>query len=128
MFDKTLPEKIPIQFIQGNVISLAQAINDKHKKLEELADSIENELCLELDYTHKANTLRLDPEFIKTELELTKLPTEKQIQAYIENSLSREYNQWKIAKANTSLLRQQLDYINDHISFEKYCLRARWNE
>ena len=128
MFDKKLPEDIPINCVKGELISLAECINDKRTKLDELATSIENELCLELDYTHKANALRLDPEFIKNDLELSKLPTEKQIQAYIENTLSREFNQWKIAKANTSLLRQQLDYINDRISFEKYCLRLRWNE
>ena len=128
MFDKTLPEPVRAEFTDSEFYYLANIINDKHNKLDELAISIENELKIELEYQHKANTLRLNPEHIKEDLQLTKLPTEKQINAYIENTLARQYDLWKIAKAHTSLIRQQLDYINDRISFEKYCLRARWNE
>ena len=128
MFDKTLPEPLRVManLTDSEFYYLANIINDKHNKLDELATSIENELKLELEYQHESNKIRLNPEFIKEDLQLSKLPTEKQINAYIENKLAKQYDLWKIAKANTSLLRQQLDYINDRISFEKYCLRSRW--
>ena len=110
----------------SDVYDLGAIINVKHIKLEELAMAIEHELSCELTYIHCSNTIRLQPDKIKEELELSKAPTEKQIQAYIEEKHAAEFDMWKIAKANTSLLRQQLDYINDRISYEKHSIRMRW--
>jgi len=125
MFNKTLPEQMLLK--DGTeIFDLGTIINVKHIKLEELARAIEHELSCELSYIHRSNSIRLYPEKIKDELGLNKLLTEKQTQAYIEEKLSFEFDMWKIAKSNTSLIRQQLDYINDRVSFEKYALRARW--
>ena len=126
MLEQKLPAPLTLENIHGDFEPLAKLLNDKATKLEELRTAINHELVCELDYLHESNQLRLDPNKIKEDLELSKMPTEKQIQAYIEENLTHEYDLWKIAKANTSLLRQQLDYINDRISFEKYSLRLRW--
>ena len=125
MLEQKLPAPLTLENIHGDFEPLAKLLNDKATKLEELRTSINHELVCELDYLHESNQLRLDPNKIKENLELSKMPTEKQINAYIEENLTHEYDLWKIAKANTSLIRQQLDLINDRISFEKYVLRLR---
>jgi len=125
MLNKTLPKEL-LLIDDCEVYDLGKTINEKHVKLEELATAIEHELNCELSYIHRSNSIKLYPEKIKEELGLSKLPTEKQTQAYIEEKLSFEFDMWKIAKGNTSLIRQQLDYINDRVSFEKYSLRTRW--
>ena len=121
-----LPENLNLKLITvDDLYNLGDMINAKHIKLEELSTALNHELTCELNYLHKSNELKLKQDMIKEELGLSKNPTEKQVNAYIENTLSLEYDLWKIAKANTSLIRQQLDYINDRISFEKYCLRSK---
>lgn len=125
MLEQKLPAPLTLENIHGDFEPLAKLLNDKATKLEELRTAINHELVCELNYLHESNQLRLDPNKIKENLELSKMPTEKQINAYIEENLTHEYDLWKIAKANTSLIRQQLDLINDRISFEKYVLRLK---
>lgn len=125
MLEQKLPAPLTLENIHGDFEPLAKLLNDKATKLEELRTAINHELVCELDYLHESNQLKLDPNKIKEDLELSKMPTEKQINAYIEENLTHEYDLWKIAKANTSLIRQQLDLINDRISFEKYVLRLK---
>lgn len=119
-----LPEKIVNQNSKvSSITTLAIMINNKYDKLVELEKAIDRELDLELTYLHKSNGWRLSPKKIQEKAELPKLPTEKQINAFIEERLSQDYNAWKTAKANTSVIRQQLDLINDRISLEKYAIR-----
>ena len=124
LLEQRLPEQITIDTKNVTPIStLAIMINNKHDKLEELRTAINHELNCELTYLHNSNAWRLKPAEIQQELELSKLPTEKQINAFIEEKLSREFDFWKIAKANTALIRQQLGLIEDRISLEKYAIR-----
>lgn len=105
------------------LVTLAERINEKSIKLGEIQDAMNHELVCELDYIHKSNKIKIKPGLVKEELGLSKNPTEKQVVAYCEEKYEREFNNWKIAKANTSLLNKQLDLINDMISFEKYYVR-----
>ena len=124
MLAQKLPKQLEIDTKNVTPITtLAIMINNKHDKLEELRNAINHELSCELTYLHNSNAWRLKPADIQQELELTKLPTEKQIQAFIEEKLSKEFDLWKIAKANTALIRQQLGLIEDRISLEKYAIR-----
>lgn len=125
MLEQTLPAPLTLENIIGDFEPLATLLNEKQEKLEQLRIAINRELVCELDYLHESNQLKLNPNQIKEDLELSKMPTEKQIAAYVEENLTHEYDFWKIAKANTSLIRQQLDLINDRISFEKYVLRMK---
>ena len=125
MLNQKTPEPLILaEYVEG-FKPLANLLNQKSDKLEELRTAINHELVCELNYLHESNQLKLDPNKIKEDLELSKMPTEKQITAYVEENLTHEYDLWKIAKANTSLIRQQLDLINDRISFEKYVLRLK---
>lgn len=99
-------------------------LGDKNAHLVKLQEAINHELVCELTYLHKCNEVKLNPDIVKEEYDLSKAPTEKQINAYCEEKFLREFNNWKIAKANTSLLNKQLDLINDSISLEKYFLRV----
>lgn len=108
--------------------SLANRINEKHELLEKFRNAKNHELVCELNYLQKCNEVKLNSDIVKEELELSKNPTEKQIQAYCEITYEREFTLWKIAKENSSLLNKQLDLVNDYISLEKYFIRMELKE
>lgn len=107
---------------------LAERINEKHCKLNDYQTALEHELVCERRYNEKCNDVKLHPDIVKEKLELSKAPTEKQINAYCEETYEKEFINWKIAKANTSLISKQIDLINDYISLEKYILRKELKE
>lgn len=125
--DDELPKEIQLDMLQleGNEVfeNLAIKINEKNKLMDKIQTAKNHELACKIDYTHKCNQIKLHPEHVKEKLELSKTPTEKQVNAYCEEKYSREFNMLTVAKANTSLLNQKLDLINDCISLEKYIIR-----
>lgn len=127
--DDELPEHVNIDDLQleGNDLfeNLALKINEKHELIRKLQEAKNHELACKIDYTHKTNQIKLNPDTVKEKLELSKNPTEKQINAYCEEKYQREFEIYTIAKANTSLLNTKLDLINDYISLEKYIIRMR---
>lgn len=124
---KTLPEAVNVNDY-SELDAFAKIINTKQAKLDELAVAVEHELACELEYLRKSNEWRLKPKAIQEEAELSKLPTEKQVQAFIDTKFANELNMWRIAKANTSLIRQQIGFIDDRISLEKYAVRQRFDK
>lgn len=124
LLNQKLPEPLTLNNSEVSPITtLAIMINNKGEKLEELRTAINHEVSCELTYLHRSNALKLKPEEIQKELGLKKLPTEKQTTAFIEEKLARKFDLWKIAKANTALIKQQLSLIEDRISLEKYAIR-----
>jgi len=109
------------------VTTLAIMINNKQDKLNELKAAVNSELSLKLTYLHKSNAVRLDPD-LKDTIGLSKNPTEKQVQAYIENTYEEDYQLMKIAEENTKLIKRQLELIDDRISLEKYAIRLELKE
>jgi len=104
------------------VTTLAIMINNKQDKLDELKAAINSEISLKLTYLHKSNAVRIDPK-LKDIMGLSKNPTEKQVQAYIENTYEEDYQLMKIAEENTKIIKRQLDLIDDRITLEKYAIR-----
>lgn len=127
--DDELPVPVNIDDLQleGNDLfeNLALKINEKNELIHKIQKAKNHELACKIDYTHKTNKIKLHPNDVKEELELSKAPTEKQINAYCEEKYQREFERYTIAKANTSLLNTKLDLINDYISLEKYIIRMR---
>lgn len=127
--DDELPEPVNIDSLQleGNDLfeNLALKINEKHELIRKLQEAKNHELVCKIDYTHKSNQVKLHPDNVKEALELSKNPTEKQINAYCEEKYQKEFELYTIAKANTSLLNTKLDLINNYISLEKYIIRMR---
>ena len=116
-------EEINTTFVPSALIRLANRINEKLELLEQYQIAKTHELSFELDYLHKCNEVKLNPEIVKTELELSKNPTEKQITAYCEEKYLIEYQNLAVAKAKVGLLGKQLAILDDMISFNKYCVR-----
>lgn len=73
---------------------------------------------------HKTNAVRLNPDIVKEEYELNKAPTEKQIQAYIDETYSDLTDDYEIAKQNTMLIKKELEFIDNVISVNKTILRS----
>lgn len=127
--DDEIPISVNLDKLQldenGLFGNLAIKINEKTKLIEKIQKAKNHELACKIDYTHKTNQIKLHPDDVKEELELSKAPTEKQINAYCEEKYRREFDMYTVAKANTSLLNTKLDLINDYISLEKYIIRMR---
>ena len=121
--DYSLNKRLPAPRKSLECHELAEKINEKQEKLNDLQHAMEHELVCELTYAEKCNNIRLHPEQVKEALELTKAPTEKQITAYCEKICKKEYTNLKIAKTNVTFINKQIDLINDYISLEKYILR-----
>ena len=121
--NKTLPAHKTGMVIGDNCFELAERIHEKQEKLNELQNAMEHELVCELAYLEKSNHIKLHSDEVKEALNLSKNPTEKQIQAYCEETYKKEYTNLKIAKTNVTFINKQIDLINDYISLEKYILR-----
>ena len=98
-------------------------LEDKKDKIKELKDAINSETSLKLDLLHKSNDVKLNPNIVKEEQGLSKAPTEKQIQAYIDEKYPTLTNDYELAKQNTSIIRKDLELLDNLISFEKYVLQ-----
>ena len=120
---ENVPEKLDLFLMNGSVKDLGEKINEKRELLKTIHIAKAHELSFELDYLHKCNKIKLNPEEVKAKLELSKNPTEKQINAYCEETYERELQDWKVAKTTVSLLNKQLELLDDMISFEKYVIR-----
>ena len=97
---------------------------EKRTKLDELKDAVNSETTLKLKLLHKANQVKLNPNIVKEKYELSKSPTEKQIQAYIDETYSDLTEDYELAKQNTMLIKKELEFIDDVLSVNKIILRS----
>ena len=72
--------------IDGSIKSFKEVLKWKQEKLDELKDAVNSETSLKLDLLHKANKVKLNLDLVKEAYDLSKNPTEKQIQAYIDET------------------------------------------
>ena len=110
--------------------SLTDLLNIKNKKLDELKDAINSEVSLRLDYEHKFNKELLSSVLTDNVKEASgeSRPTAKMKEAYIIEKLSVEYDELEIAKHNTSIIRKDLEYLDNIISAQKYSLQLQLKE
>ena len=119
-------EHIPLRHIDINAVwDFDKLLQDKKEKIKELKDAVNSEISLKLELTHKANEVRLNPDMVKEEYELSKTPTEKQIQAYIDEKYSSLTDDYELSKQNVSLIRKDLELLDNRISLEKYVLQFK---
>ena len=106
---------------------LGKLLNCKKEKIDELNDAVNSEVSLRLDYEHKFNQMLISPELTDKVKEATgeSRPTSKMKEAYIVEELKTEYDDLELAKSNTSLIRKDLEYIDNVISAEKYALQLQ---
>ena len=107
--------------------TLGKLLNCKKEKMDELKDAVNSEVSLRLDYEHKFNQMLISPELTDKVKEATdeSRPTSKMKEAYIVEELKTEYDDLELAKQNTSLIRKDLEYIDNVISAEKYALQLQ---
>lgn len=105
------------------VTNFKELLDEKEAKIQELKDAVNSETSLKLKLLHKSNDVKLHPDKVKEAYELSKAPTEKQIQAYIDETYKDLTDDYELAKQNTSLIRKDLELIDNRISFEKYVLQ-----
>lgn len=103
-------------------------LDEKEAKIKELKDAVNSETSLKLELLHKSNDVKLHPNNVKEEYELSKAPTEKQIQAYIDEKYSDLTDDYELAKQNTALIRKDLELLDNRISFEKYVLQLEMKQ
>ena len=101
-----------------------EKLREKRTKLDELKDAVNSETSLKLKLLHKANQVKLNPNIVKEKYELSKTPTEKQIQAYIDETYSDLTEDYELAKQNTMLIKKELEFIDDVLSVNKIILRS----
>ena len=101
-----------------------EKLREKRDKLAELKDAVNSETSLKLKLLHKANQVKLNPNIVKEKYELSKTPTEKQIQAYIDETYSDLTDEYEIAKQNTMLIKKELEFTDDVLSVNKIILRS----
>jgi len=122
-------EHIPLRHTDINAVwDFDKLLQDKEEKIKELKDAVNSEVSLKLELAHKANKVRLNPDMVKEEYELSKTPTEKQIQAYIDEEYSELTDDYELAKQNVSLIRKDLELLDNRISLEKYVLQFKVKE
>ena len=122
-------EHIPLRHMDINAVwDFDKLLQDKEEKIKELKDAVNSEVSLKLELAHKANKVRLNPDMVKEEYELSKTPTEKQIQAYIDEKYSSLTDDYELSKQNVSLIRKDLELLDNRISLEKYVLQFKVKE
>ena len=85
-------------------------LDEKEAKIKEFKDAVNSETSLKLELLHKSNDVKLHPNNVKEEYELSKAPTEKQIQAHIDETY------------------KDLELLDNRISFEKYVLQLEMKQ
>ena len=98
----------------------SELLTEKEKLLKTLNIAINEQVSLKNEYMVKSNLLRLHPDKIKEDLELSKAATEKQQQAYIDDKLKDLLQNLKISDENVKSWKRELDLLDDKISLEKF--------
>lgn len=103
---------------------IKKLVNEKEKIVEQLNIAANDYVTLKNRYTVKSNEIRLKPDKIKEDMGLSKAPTEKQQQAYIDTQLKEDFQNMKIAEENKNAWKRKLDLIDTKISAEMLMLQV----
>ena len=98
---------------------LQNLIQEKAEVLNTLNIAVNEHVTLKNNYMVMSNELRLKPDNIKEELGLSKAPTEKQQQAYIDDNLKELAQDLRISEENVKSWKREVDLLDDKISVEK---------
>ena len=98
---------------------LQNLIQEKAEVLNTLNIAVNEHVTLKNKYVVRSNELRLKHDTIKEELGLNKAPTEKQQQAYIDDTLKELVQNLRISEENVKSWKREVDLLDDKISVEK---------
>ena len=109
---------------EDKVNPMDELIQEKENIVEQLNIAANDYVTLKNRYTVKSNQIRLKPDKIKEDMGLSKAPTEKQQQAYIDDQLKDVLQEKNIAKENMSSWKRKLDLIDTKLSAEMLRLQV----
>ena len=99
---------------------LCQVIYEKQQLQKQLKKAVNDYVTAKQDLLHKSNAWKLNPDAIKEELGLSKNPTEKQVQAFIDEKMPQLTDAVTFAKENVNLIKRDIELKDDEISLWKY--------
>lgn len=102
-------------------------LEQKAAKIQELKDAVNSEVSAKLDYEHKFNEQLLSADLTDKVKEATgeSRPTSKMKEAFIVEQLKTEYDTMELAKNNSSLIRKDIELLDNRISLEKYVMQLK---
>ena len=102
---------------------LDSLIDEKKEALNTVNIAVNELVRLKNEYALKSNEWLIKPEEIKEELGLSRVPTEKQVKAFIDDRFSDLVQDLNIAEENVKSWKREVDLLDDKISAEKYRVR-----
>lgn len=126
--EKTLMDFKPTGGEYSSTDRLCQCIAQKSKKVKEYKKAINNNITIKQNLLHKGNEIKLHPNVTQEKLGLKKLPTEKQTQAYIDETYKDETDDLAISKENINIIKKELELIDDEIQMWKYIIQMELKE
>lgn len=105
---------------------LDELIQEKAEALDTVNIAVNEYTCLKNKYVTRSNSLRINTDF-KEVMNLSKVATEKQQQAYIDDTLRDILQELRIAEENVKSWKREVDLLDDKISAEKYRVRLMIN-
>lgn len=122
---KLVPEDLEVNSGLDHAVLLTREldenINSKLVLIEDLRIATEEELKASLIYEHAYDDLMLNTDF--SEVLGTNKPTVAQKDAYIRTELSDLYDAKKISGEKVSMIKKQVDVVDNRISSDKMRLR-----
>ena len=126
--EKTLMDFKPTGRDYSSTDRLCQCIAQKTKKVKEYKEAINSHITIKQDLLHKGNEIKLHPQTTQENLGLKKLPTEKQTQAYIDETYKDVTDDYAISKENINVIKKELELIDDEIQMWKYIIQMELKE
>ena len=108
------------QAINDVTAELRDLIQEKSEALNTVNIAVNEYVRLKNQYIVKSNEIRIKPDEIQEELGLSKVPSEKQQQAYIDDKLKDLVQDIKISEENVKSWKREVDLLDDKIRLERY--------
>lgn len=105
---------------------LDELIKEKGEALNTVNVAVNEHVRLKNKYVVKSNELRIKPAKIQEDLGLSRAPTEKQQQAYIDDQLKDLVQDLLIADENVKSWKREVNLLDDKISAERYRVKMIW--
>ena len=99
-----------------------------HSSKNKKSKRINSHITIKQDLLHKGNEIKLHPQTTQENLGLKKLPTEKQTQAYIDETYKDVTDDYAISKENINVIKKELELIDDEIQMWKYIIQMELKE
>lgn len=107
-WETLIPEMEALKLTEKtNPLEVLMLLQSKYSKLTEAKS---RKAYYKIIYENEANALRINVNQIQSEMGISKAPTEKQSQSFIDDQLVKEHNDLTIAETVISVLEHQIKF------------------